>query len=341
MVKNCPNCGNTIDENTKFCPKCGQQIQTPQNFEQQNSNIPTQQTTPAYTPPAQQQYTPHLQKKSNKKVLMVIIAAIVIVVLVSVMFLLFFSSEEKLTGTNKAEDMVKDFINAYENEDWNEIASIMMNSDGSFYTQEQINSHISSLQQTDMSVNIENFKILSSEKLAYNTDNTDEIYAVTFEANIIYTENGETNEQGLDESTFYVAKNKNGKWGLSTSAFDISMDGEGDQYEPDNSDSSATILQTSTPQTHSIHTESDEDWYEFTLSSSQNIKIETSGTVEYDTEMYLYDSSLYEIDYNDDNENYLWSTIQTTLSAGTYYVKVIGYDNSETVPSYQIELTYN
>jgi hypothetical protein len=115
-----------------------------------------------------------------------------------------------------------------------------------------------------------------------------------------------------------------------------------DAYEPDNNSSQATVLLSGVPQIHSICPVGDEDWYTLTITSESEVVIETSGPSG-DTRMWLYDSSLNEIEYNDDF-NGLWSRIDRNcdtdaLTPGTYYVQIDEYLSDREIEIYDISLT--
>jgi len=110
-------------------------------------------------------------------------------------------------------------------------------------------------------------------------------------------------------------------------------------YEPDDSSSEASWIQTGETQEHSIDPIGDEDWIKFSLNGSSAATIETSG-VGADTYMWLYDGNLNLIEEDDDG-NGLYAKIDRTcgndpLSAGNYYVKVAEYSGSSTIDSYMI-----
>lgn len=115
-----------------------------------------------------------------------------------------------------------------------------------------------------------------------------------------------------------------------------------DAYEPDGDSSSASLLVVGVPQQHSIGDGgADIDWARFTLNSTSNIVVQTSGPSG-DTRMWLYVSSggnLNELDYDDDTGTGLFSLItRNDLPAGDYYVKVDEYGNDKEIPSYQLLL---
>ena len=111
---------------------------------------------------------------------------------------------------------------------------------------------------------------------------------------------------------------------------------QGDQYEPDNDSGQAKTIQSGIAQTHSIIPATDEDWVSFILTSASDLTIETNGTSG-DTRMWLYDSDLNEIAYNDDDGvNYFSKITQTGLGAGTYYAKIDEYYNNDEISSYSL-----
>jgi len=111
---------------------------------------------------------------------------------------------------------------------------------------------------------------------------------------------------------------------------------QGDQYEPDNNSAQATTIQSGMSQAHSIIPATDEDWVSFTLTGTSDLTIETSGTSG-DTRMWLYDSDLNEIAYNDDDGvSYFSKITQTGLGTGTYYAKIDEYNNDAEISSYTL-----
>ena len=118
--------------------------------------------------------------------------------------------------------------------------------------------------------------------------------------------------------------------------------GESDPYEPDDTSDEANTISSESSQTHSISPVGDEDWVTFTLSSVSGISLETYGESG-DTRMWLYDSSLSELEFSDDYSG-LFSYIDRlcdvdALPAGTYYVKVDEFDGDEEIASY--DLSFN
>ncbi len=117
-----------------------------------------------------------------------------------------------------------------------------------------------------------------------------------------------------------------------------------DAYEPDDSSGQATTIAPGASQTHSISPVGDEDWMTFTLTDPSGIVLETSGSGGDDTQMWLYDSSLIEIESDDNSGTGNYSMIDRVcgsdeLSAGTYYVKIQESGNDEEINSYDISLT--
>lgn len=118
----------------------------------------------------------------------------------------------------------------------------------------------------------------------------------------------------------------------------------GDGYEPDDTAAEANTISDGSPQTgHSILPVGDEDWVKFTLSAEAAVTLETSGGSG-DTQMWLYDNSITELDYDDDDGSGLFSYLQRTcggdaLPAGSYYVRVREYANNDSIPDYSLSFT--
>jgi peptidyl-Lys metalloendopeptidase len=100
----------------------------------------------------------------------------------------------------------------------------------------------------------------------------------------------------------------------------------GDSYESDNSSNQAKTISVGTPQTHSIFPATDIDWVKFQLTVPSAVVLETTGTANGDTRMWLYDSSLQQVRFSDNegvgNYSYINTCDAANLAAGTYYVKV-------------------
>jgi C1A family cysteine protease len=117
----------------------------------------------------------------------------------------------------------------------------------------------------------------------------------------------------------------------------------GDSYELDDTWDQANWIYDGSSQTHSIVPTGDVDWVKFSLSAQSEVVIETSG-VSGDTRMWLYDTNLYELEYNDDGGSGWFSRIDRlcrvdALPAGTYYVRIDEYGNNDQIPGYNITFT--
>lgn len=113
-----------------------------------------------------------------------------------------------------------------------------------------------------------------------------------------------------------------------------------DAFEPDDSSGTATTIASGVPQSHSLCPAGDEDWVRFTLASTSAIEVETSGASG-DTRIWLYDSSLSQVEFDDDDGPGLFSSIDRTcasdpLPAGTYYVKVDEFGDNDPIDAYTL-----
>jgi hypothetical protein len=100
----------------------------------------------------------------------------------------------------------------------------------------------------------------------------------------------------------------------------------GDAFEPDDTAGTASPIASASPQSHSLCPAGDEDWVTFTLGQESAVTVETSGPAG-DTRMWLYDSGLDQIEFDDDDGPGLFSRIDRecgvdALPEGTYYVEV-------------------
>lgn len=122
----------------------------------------------------------------------------------------------------------------------------------------------------------------------------------------------------------------------------INVSANVDGYEPDNSASAAHWIDAGSPQNHSIVPIGDVDWVKFTVSVSSEVIVETSGSAG-DSEIWLYDGNLTELEYDDDDGAGLFSRIDRLcdtdpLSSGTYYIKIGEFGNNEEIASYTVSL---
>ena len=119
----------------------------------------------------------------------------------------------------------------------------------------------------------------------------------------------------------------------------------GDGWEPDNSSGQANTIFSGSPQVHSICPIGDQDWVKFTLAAPSAVTLETSGPTG-DTRMWLYNSSLVEIEYDDNDGTGNFSLIDRQcgideLAAGTYYVKVDEYGGNQVIDPYTLSFNAN
>lgn len=113
-----------------------------------------------------------------------------------------------------------------------------------------------------------------------------------------------------------------------------------DPFEPDNGFNQAKIIENNSIQTHTIFPTNDEDYYEFSLESPAYVTIELTGFNNYDTVLYLYDSSEQEIDYDDDSGEESFSLLKNIhLETGNYYLCVIEFGGDSTILYYNIKVS--
>ncbi len=110
-----------------------------------------------------------------------------------------------------------------------------------------------------------------------------------------------------------------------------------DQYEPDNSKATASLLVFGTSQNHTFHKvyvgknkdfDTDIDWFKFEIKQAKSGKIEIStskGNFQTaDTQIFLYDENNNQMATDDNgNANQFSKIISTDLKKGFYYLKVI------------------
>ena len=126
--------------------------------------------------------------------------------------------------------------------------------------------------------------------------------------------------------------------GWEAKRYRITVLAPGDSYEPDNSSGQAKTISDGVRQTHSIVPANDVDWVKFNLSNTSNITIETAGSSG-DTRMWLYNSSISQLVYDDDGGSGYFSKItKDGLPPGTYYAKIDEYGNNNEISTYYLSL---
>lgn len=115
-----------------------------------------------------------------------------------------------------------------------------------------------------------------------------------------------------------------------------------DRYEPgDNHARRATMLGACVKQIHTIAPINDTDWFRIKLKQKSDLVVATAG-LRGDTRMWLYNSKLREIGFDDDSGKNLFSRISKKgLSAGTYYAKIDEFMSNDMVKNYSMVAKYS
>lgn len=108
-----------------------------------------------------------------------------------------------------------------------------------------------------------------------------------------------------------------------------------DAYESDDSTNTAKTILPREMQYRTFYPDADRDFAVFTLQTNRNVVIRTFGDWFGDTVLWLYDSAGNVITNNDDVFGTGLSQVSPSLTAGTYYVEVRDYYESN-CPSYQL-----
>ena len=118
-----------------------------------------------------------------------------------------------------------------------------------------------------------------------------------------------------------------------------------DVWEADNVPGQAHAIGDSGIQTHNIHVPGDVDWAKFTIegTGALNLMIDTYGTTQDDTQLWLYgpNNSTTCIAYDDNSGVGNFSLITAGgIRPGTYYVKVKEYGNNGAIQSYTLRTSW-
>lgn len=133
------------------------------------------------------------------------------------------------------------------------------------------------------------------------------------------------------------------------------------EMEPNDASTSATSLPVTIGSATTVHAAidpvGDADWYSFQIAAGAPARITAktysalgnpNGCInsETDTKLFLLSANAMELTNNDDANGFYCSTIDgsmdpmaASLAAGTYYLRVEHYANSQTIPSYFLDLT--
>lgn len=112
-----------------------------------------------------------------------------------------------------------------------------------------------------------------------------------------------------------------------------------DPYEPNDTIAQAYQISSGTTYNSYIYTATDVDYYKFTVASSKSISISLSN-LPGDYDLYLVNSSGTVL-ASSEKAGTTSEAITYTASAGTYYVKVIGYSGAKsTTVKYALKVTY-
>jgi hypothetical protein len=107
-----------------------------------------------------------------------------------------------------------------------------------------------------------------------------------------------------------------------------------DEFENDDTFSSAKDISVGTPQQHTFTTGDDVDWVKFQITRNDRYTIRARGlnSTRLDTYIELYDSDRSAIDEDDDGGENMDSRLSVSLQAGTYYVKAECLDDEPEEP---------
>jgi hypothetical protein len=136
--------------------------------------------------------------------------------------------------------------------------------------------------------------------------------------------------------SIFVASQGKGLWRLDVCRADIS--------EPDDTSATAKTYAPGPQQFHSLCGTGDVDYVKFTVTQSTSMTLATYGAVGGDTTLRLLNSSLQQIDSNDNSAESSYASIERTcqpgsaLTPGTYYVAVEDFQSNDTLDLYGLEI---
>ena len=108
-------------------------------------------------------------------------------------------------------------------------------------------------------------------------------------------------------------------------------------YEPNESLSAAAAVSTNTALSAAITTTTDQDWFKVTLASASNFNISLTGLAG-DYDLVLYNSAGTQLAISQNGGTTSESITTTNSAAGTYYVKVFGYNGANSATCYSLNI---
>lgn len=151
------------------------------------------------------------------------------------------------------------------------------------------------------------------------------------------------NLSGLSASTSYdwrVRSNCTGSSSAySTAQFTTSPVSGGctTNFEPNESLAAAAAVSTNTNLSGAINTTTDNDWFKFTISATSNLNI-TLTTLPADYDIILYNSGGTEIKRSENGGTTSETISNTNTAAGTYYVRVFGWNGANSSTCYTLNI---
>ncbi|GFZ34448.1 hypothetical protein CSC2_49740 [Clostridium zeae] len=112
----------------------------------------------------------------------------------------------------------------------------------------------------------------------------------------------------------------------ATCSITVTNPTSGDTYEPNGTISSAYTITSGSTLSSYIYSASDVDYYKLTVTTSKSFTISLTNLPK-DYDLTLYDANGNYIDYSE-NSGTTSETLTDTLSAGTYYIQVVGYNGA-------------
>ncbi|RYY89150.1 MAG: T9SS type A sorting domain-containing protein [Chitinophagaceae bacterium] len=113
--------------------------------------------------------------------------------------------------------------------------------------------------------------------------------------------------------------------------------GCGTAYEPNESLAAAAAVATSTALSAAITTTTDQDWFKVTLSATSNFNITLTGLAG-DYDLVLYNSAGTQLAISENGGTTSETISRASNAAGTYYVKVFGYNGANSATCYSLNI---
>jgi len=122
-------------------------------------------------------------------------------------------------------------------------------------------------------------------------------------------------------------------------AVGVGVPNTGDAFEPNDSLAAAYAIENSTTYNGKISTSNDQDWFKFNALAGGAVNV-TLSSLPGDYDLYLYNSAGTQLAKSENGSTTAESIAYTAQAAGTFYVKVVGYNGAMSNTAYALTASF-